>query len=160
MRLKALRLLGVLALATALTLVACEEVEDALNDDDVTPTPTPPVNDEPLVDAEPAETVHLTMVDIDFEPDQFTAEAGEVVEFQVTNEGAMEHSFTIDDIAASVEVSGAPRLEQNDADVDVWVQPDEGGSFTLQVDEPGEYEFYCAVPGHAEAGQVGTLTVE
>ena len=26
--------------------------------------------------------------------------------------------------------------------------------------EPGEYEFYCSVPGHAEGGMVGPLKVE
>ena len=26
--------------------------------------------------------------------------------------------------------------------------------------QPGEYEFYCSVPGHAEGGMLGKLTVE
>ena len=37
----------------------------------------------------------------------------------------------------------------------------EGGVSEITVDFPaGEYEYFCTVPGHREAGMVGTLTVE
>lgn len=36
-----------------------------------------------------------------------------------------------------------------------------GGKTTLSIDLPaGTYEFYCAVPGHREAGMKGVLTVK
>lgn len=36
-----------------------------------------------------------------------------------------------------------------------------GGKATLAIDLPaGTYQYFCAVPGHKEAGMVGTLTVK
>lgn len=32
-------------------------------------------------------------------------------------------------------------------------------SISFVPTKPGSYEFYCAVPGHKEAGMVGTLIV-
>jgi uncharacterized cupredoxin-like copper-binding protein len=36
-----------------------------------------------------------------------------------------------------------------------------GGNSTVSVTlKPGKYTFYCPVPGHRQAGMVGTLTVQ
>jgi uncharacterized cupredoxin-like copper-binding protein len=52
------------------------------------------------------------------------------------------HNFSIDELGISVDI--AP-----------------GATEETVINAPaGEYEFYCNVPGHKEAGMEGTLTVE
>ncbi|MCH7717916.1 MAG: hypothetical protein IIB21_00460, partial [Chloroflexi bacterium] len=48
---------------------------------------------------------------------------------------------------------------QRDADVHFALTEPGSGVVHLRVFEPGEYVFYCSVPGHQEAGMEGTLTV-
>ena len=61
------------------------------------------------------------------------------------NEQPVEHNIAVD---------GGGVDEQGDVVQD-------GGTSTVEVDlQPGEYSFYCSVPGHREGGMEGTLTVE
>lgn len=76
--------------------------------------------------------------------DEATAEAGEVtVEF--TNAQSLAHDVAI-------EGSGGEQIGETE------VITDGEDSTTVEL-EPGEYTFYCTVPGHREAGMEGTLTV-
>jgi uncharacterized cupredoxin-like copper-binding protein len=80
-----------------------------------------------------------------FTPATLTARAGAPISLTVDNSGsALIHDFTID-------VPGGERVH-------IVAQPTGRGSgqFTLAA---GTYQFYCAEPGHREAGMVGTLTV-
>jgi plastocyanin len=77
-----------------------------------------------------------------FDPDVLELTAGEPVNLAVDNRGELFHDLTVDDLDLRIEVPA-------------------GGSATagLEVAEPGEYDFYCSVPGHASAGMHGTLVV-
>lgn len=87
--------------------------------------------------------VTVVMVDIAFEPSEFTIAADTDVVVSLPNEGVLEHNFVIDELdIASDLVPG-------------------GESTTVTINAAaGTYEYYCSVPGHKEAGMVGTLTVE
>lgn len=63
---------------------------------------------------------------------------------EVTNVGFSQHDFTVDELGISEDLP-------NDEPVTITIPEDA---------EPGEYEFYCSVPGHREGGMVGTLTIE
>jgi plastocyanin len=79
-----------------------------------------------------------------FEEDSATATAGTVT-LELTNDSSLPHDVQIEsggeDLGGTEEVTG--------------------GTATAEVElEPGEYTFYCSVPGHREGGMEGTLTVE
>ena len=71
-----------------------------------------------------------------------TASPGDTIE--IVSDAIIEHNFSIDALG-----------------IDVAVPPGETVEVTIPADAaPGEYEFYCKVPGHKEAGMAGTLVVE
>ena len=86
--------------------------------------------------------VHITAKDIFFEPKQVTIPGNTDVTLTIANEGAAAHNFSIDALKISVDLA-----------------PGETKNVVVNA-APGTYEFYCNVPGHKQAGMVGTLTVE
>jgi uncharacterized cupredoxin-like copper-binding protein len=84
----------------------------------------------------------ITMVDIAFQPNALTIPANTDVTITLNNTGVTMHNFSIDQLGISVDV-----------------QPGQTGSVTINA-TAGTYQFYCNVPGHKEAGMVGTLTVQ
>lgn len=77
--------------------------------------------------------------------DEATAKAGKVT-INFTNPQAISHDVAIEDTGgetiARTEVIG------------------KGSDSTVAELKPGEYTFYCSVPGHRQAGMEGTLKVE
>ena len=59
------------------------------------------------------------------------------------------------EVIAALEVAAAER----DADVHFALSEAGSGVVHLKINEPGEYAFYCSVPGHREGGMEGTLIV-
>jgi plastocyanin len=78
-----------------------------------------------------------------FDQTELTAPAGELT-IHLTNDAQIPHNV-------EVEGNGVEEVSDTVTGADT--------SLTLTL-EPGEYVFYCAVPGHREGGMEGTLTVE
>lgn len=111
-----------------------EATPEANGDSDATPA------DE---DAESGDTAaSIDAEDISFSTDQLTVKPGDTIEF--TNKGQLEHDFVVDELG-----------------IEELLQSGESTTITIPDDaEPGDYEFYCSIAGHKEAGMVGTLTIE
>lgn len=79
-----------------------------------------------------------------FEPDKLTTKAGTVT-IEYDNPSPAPHSVAIE--------SGSETLNESETAADA--------ALTATADlEPGDFVFYCTVPGHREAGMEGTLTVK
>lgn len=87
---------------------------------------------------EPVEALDL----LKFEPAVIRVAPGDTI--QAINTGALEHDFVVDALGINVNLP-------NGQVVDIQVPEDAA---------PGEYEFYCSVPGHKAAGMFGTLIIE
>jgi len=88
-------------------------------------------------------TVVVVMVDISFQPKEITIAANTDVAVSLPNQGAAVHNFNVDEL----------NIHSGD------VQPGQTGSVTINA-APGDYQYYCSIPGHKEAGMVGTLHVQ
>jgi uncharacterized cupredoxin-like copper-binding protein/mono/diheme cytochrome c family protein len=89
-----------------------------------------------------ATTQNVTAFDIYFEPKEITIPANTDVPFTLPNDGAAPHNFSIDELGIDIDLPPGSTEE------------------TVINAPPGTYEYYCNVPGHKEAGMVGTLIVE
>jgi uncharacterized cupredoxin-like copper-binding protein len=82
---------------------------------------------------------------LEYTTDTATAKAGKVT-VNFTNPQPLSHDVAIED--ASDETIGRTAVIG------------EGSDSTVVDLKPGDYAFYCSVPGHREAGMEGELTVE
>jgi len=124
-------------------LIADETVVDAAAATPESAGATPAAGGEEQAAGQGAgEALEVESYDIYFEPDELSIPADTDVTVQLPNVGAAQHNFSIDELEISVDI--AP-----------------GATEETVINAPaGEYEYYCNVPGHKEAGMEGTLTVQ
>ena len=112
--------------------------------------------------------VTLTAKNMTFTPSSFEVTAGVPVVLSLVNEDALEHDFSIleipvESVSEPDTVSAEHQMEMGPAAAEpvlhVAVEPNGTNQLTFTPTKPGTYEFYCEVPGHMEAGMVGTMTV-
>jgi plastocyanin len=85
----------------------------------------------------------LTVAQLRFGPAELRARAGETVALRLENKDSASHAFDIDELGIHVAMpAGQPALA------------------LFKAAAPGTYTYYCSVPGHRDAGMVGTLVVE
>lgn len=121
---------------------------------------------EPAEPADATETVQVSMNDdFTYEPPSITVPVGETVLFEVTNDGAIVHEFTLGDHELQLEheeemaeMEGGMMMQ--DEPNAIAVEPGETKELAFTFTEAGSLEYACHEPGHYDAGMIGELVVE
>jgi len=137
-------------LIAALALVACGGGDDTTSD---TTSEAPPAKENGGEKEAEGGTAGAATVDFEADPsgalayttDAATAKAGDVT-VNFTNSSPVPHDVRI-------ESSGGEDI----GGTEVFAEGNESAKVDLK---PGEYTFYCSVPGHRQGGMEGTLTVK
>jgi nitrite reductase (NO-forming) len=86
-----------------------------------------------------APEVEVVAGDFAFSPAEVNVPAGGTVNLVLVNDGDLPHDITIPALGSRVEALPGTRVS---------------ASLTAG---PGEYEFFCSVPGHRDAGMEGVI---
>jgi uncharacterized cupredoxin-like copper-binding protein len=97
-----------------------------------------------------------------FFPDSVSVKRGSTVRFQLRNSGQLPHEMvigTMDELKKhALLMKHNPHHDHDDAHA-VHVQPGATARLVWQFTKPGEFHYACLVPGHFEAGMIGTIVV-
>jgi uncharacterized cupredoxin-like copper-binding protein len=102
---------------------------------------------------------NVEMTDFKFAPAALEAPAGADVTLTLSNLASVEHEWVLFEAGYQVTLP----FDADDEDHIYWegeVQAGETATFTFVAPaESGVYQVVCGIPGHAEAGMLGTFTV-
>ncbi|MEW6093090.1 MAG: cupredoxin domain-containing protein [Chloroflexota bacterium] len=107
----------------------------------------------------PSTNIDVELSDFSISPAQLIVPAGSEITLQVANTGSIIHDLTIMKFGVDV----GDKYDEEDQDNIYWeieIQPGEAKTVQfMSPNEPGMYQIVCSIPGHLQAGMVGTLEV-
>lgn len=117
----------------------------------------------------PGVEISLTSTDIAYDKNQIEVFVDQPLKLTLINDGVLEHDFSILEmpvksmsVAETTSEMAGHDMSDMEIDPEVHVAAPIGGQKILEFVPlaAGEYEFYCTVPGHKEAGMKGVLIVK
>lgn len=113
--------------------------------------------------AKVSRTIAVEMDDtMRFTPGDVSVKAGETVRFFIINKGQVPHEMVIgtsEEIAEHAEMmKKMPGMAHKEAN-QITLTPGQRGGIVWQFGKAGTVTYACLVPGHKEAGMVGTVEV-
>ncbi len=99
--------------------------------------------------------------ELKFVPDHLTFVAGRRYQLQLTNNSPTKHYFTAKDFADAIwsQKVDAGNVEIKGAIHELELRPGTRADWVFIPLRSGTYQLRCTVPGHTEAGMVGTIDV-
>ncbi len=88
--------------------------------------------------------IKVVAKEFSFEPKEIKVRVGQPVRILLENKGVIEHDIVIEKLNAKTQP----------------LKPGASAELTFTPKAKGRYLIYCSVPGHKEAGMVGTLVVQ
>lgn len=150
--------LPVMLVVLTLLVASCGDDDATTTTAATTPTTAATTTVPPTTTTVGAVAVEIVLADFTFTPATVEVSSGVELTADVTNEGGIPHSWvvltagttvtTADEVTDDVIVAGTENLPAGDSE-----------TVTFTVPEPGTYQIVCLVPGHIEAGMVGSLDV-
>ncbi|HZJ26771.1 MAG TPA: plastocyanin/azurin family copper-binding protein [Acidimicrobiia bacterium] len=121
---------------------------------------------EPAEPSEATRTIDIDAFDIGFEPTSVEVAQGETVLFEVHNTGKTQHDFTVGDLATQdaheqemAEAMAGGNMGHGDDPNAMPLVPGKTQELAWTFTVPGVFVYGCHVPGHYDAGMLGSITV-
>ena len=113
--------------------------------------------------AKVSRTIEVDMSDeMRFRPAELEVKQGETIRFRVRNSGKVMHEMVLgrmQDLKAHAEMMRKHPGMEHDEPYMAHAAPGRTETMVWQFTEAGEFRYGCLVPGHLEAGMLGTLKV-
>jgi uncharacterized cupredoxin-like copper-binding protein len=114
----------------------------------------------------PSRVVQITMIESDgkmlFLPSRIEIKKDEQVKFMLRNNGELDHEFilatTAENLKHAETMRKHPDMEHDDAN-GKRLAPNQTDEIVWKFSKAGEFEYSCLIPGHREAGMIGTIVV-
>lgn len=106
--------------------------------------PSSTVSPTAMVSPAAMQQITVTGNEFSFNPSTITVKAGQQVQVIFKNTGQYPHNFTLADLNVQTKT----------------IQPGQQDMVTFTPTKTGSFTYICTVPGHADRGMKGTLTVQ
>jgi len=122
---------------------------------------------EPGDATKPARIVQVTMTEADgkmlFIPNNIEIKKDEQVKFVLRNNGELDYEFilatTAENLKHAESMKKNPDMEHDDPN-GKRLAPKKTDQIVWRFTQVGEFEYSCLIPGHREAGMIGTIVVK